>query len=205
MADCRTLQTASGYFVSTLSRHLAFENRRCLETPWWKRCVARRSIAPCRCLDRRGASVSPGGRRWEACCGEPCPVWSRPCPCPILARARLRFRLFDSPRWLLQPNQHRNAQTCAAFLMYATHWTGRPVGICAACSLQPHLPSTHTARLVALRNVKHGVEVHWSSRSGQCRRSYAARDSGVSFDAVPCRMGAGGRLHGKSMDTAANR
>jgi hypothetical protein len=33
MADCRTLQTASGYFVSTLSRHLAFENRRCLETP----------------------------------------------------------------------------------------------------------------------------------------------------------------------------
>ena len=69
--------------------------------------------------------------------------------------------------------------------MYATHWTGRPVGICAACSLQPHLPSTHTARLVALRNVKHGVEVHRSIRSGQCRRSYAARDSGLSFDAVP--------------------
>ena len=68
MADCRPLQTASGYFVSTLSQHLAFENRRCLETPWWERCVARRSIAPCRCLDRRGARVSPRGRRWEACC-----------------------------------------------------------------------------------------------------------------------------------------
>ena len=68
MADCRPLSTASGYFVSTLSQHLAFENRRCLETPWWERCVARRSIAPCRCLDRRGESVSPRGRRWEACC-----------------------------------------------------------------------------------------------------------------------------------------
>ena len=125
MADCHTLQTASGYFVSTLSRHLAFENRRCLETPWWKRCVARRSIALCRCLDRRGASVSPGGRRWEACCGEPCPVWSRPCPCPILARARLRFRLFDSPRWLLQPNQHRNAQNlcCISNVRDALDWS----------------------------------------------------------------------------------
>jgi hypothetical protein len=185
MADCRPLSTASGYFVSTLSRHLAFENRRCLETPWWERCVARRSIAPCRCLDRRGESVSPRGRRWEACCENLAQSGRDLALRPILSRARLRFRLFDSPRWLLQPNQHRNAQTCAAFLMYATHSTGRPVGVCAACSLQTPIPSTRTARLVVLRNFKHGVEVHCSSRSGKCRQSYAARDCGLSFDAVP--------------------
>ena len=126
MADCRTLQTASGYFVRTLSRHLAFDNRRCLETPWWDRCVARRSIAPCRSLDRRGASVSPRGRRWEACCENLAQSGRDLALRPILSRARLRFRLFDSPRWLLQPNQHRNAQTglcCISNVRDALDWS----------------------------------------------------------------------------------
>ena len=83
--------------------------------------------------------------------------------------------------------------------MYATHSTGRPVGVCAACSLQTPIPSTHTARLVALRNVKHGVEVHWSSRSGQCRRSYAARDSAYRSTRW-CRVG-----WGRAVGSTANR
>ena len=125
MADCRTLQTASGYFVRTLSRHLAFDNRRCLETPWWERCVARRSIAPCRCLDRRGASVSPRGRRWEACCENLAQSGRDLALCPILARARLRFRLlrFAAMASSAQSASQRANLCCISNVRDALDWS----------------------------------------------------------------------------------
>ena len=133
------------------------------------------SAAACRVLRREAASGEGAGDCPLAVACSDCPlsqVERGPVPCPWSSR--------------------RHLQAASA-----RGWPQK-----AACSLQPHLPSKHTARLVALRNVKHGVEVHWSSRSGQRRRSYAARDCGLSFDAVP---DGGGRLHGTSMDTAANR
>jgi hypothetical protein len=68
-ADCmhapaiRPIHASAELVCAAVSQHAAFENRRCRETPLWKRCASRRSIAACRCLDRRGASFSP--RAWR--------------------------------------------------------------------------------------------------------------------------------------------
>ena len=177
MADCRTLQTASGYFVSTLSRHLAFENRRCLETPWWKRCVARRSIAPCRCLDRRCARVSPRGRRWEACCEN-------------LAQSGRDLALAPSSPELVSAFAFSIRRD--GFFSPISIATRKPVLQVgqwgpvrhAHCKLLSRQRTPHDSWHCAMSNTEF-QEVHCSSRSGQCRPSYAARDCGLSFDAVP--------------------
>ena len=68
-ADCmhapaiRPIHASAELVCAAVSQHAAFENRRCRETPLWKRCASRRSIGACRCLDRRGASFSP--RAWR--------------------------------------------------------------------------------------------------------------------------------------------
>ena len=68
-ADCmhapaiRPIHASAELVCAAVSQHAAFENRRCRETPLWKRYASRRSIGACRCLDLRGASCSP--RAWR--------------------------------------------------------------------------------------------------------------------------------------------
>lgn len=57
----------------------------------WERLAARQSVAASDCLYLRGAA-SPL-QAGEGMVSEPCPVRARPCPCLILARARLPFRV----------------------------------------------------------------------------------------------------------------
>jgi hypothetical protein len=124
---------------STMSRHLAFENRRCLETPWWKRCVARRSIAPCRCLDRRGATVSPGGRGWEACCESLAQCGRDLALAPSLPELVSAFAFSIRGRDGFFSPISIATRKPAALLMYATHWS-------PGCSLS----STRTCQLVLM-------------------------------------------------------
>ena len=203
MADCRPLSTASGYFVSTLSQHLAFENRRCLETPWWERCVARRSIAPCRCLDRRGESVSPRGRRWEACCEN-------------LAQSGRDLALAPSSPELVSAFAFSIRRD--GFLSRISIATRRPV-LHFKCTRRIRLVgqwgSVRHARckLISRQRTPHDSwHCAMSNTELRCTAAVAADSVGgrtqqetAAYRSTRCRIGAGGRLHGKSMDKAATR
>ena len=190
-------------FVSTLSQHLAFENRRCLETPWWERCVARRSIAPCRCLDRRGESVSPRGRRWEACCENLAQsgrdLALAPSSPELVSAFAFSIRRdgFFSPISIAtrRPVLHFK---CTRRIRLVGQWGSVRHARCKLISRQrtPH-DSWHCA--MSNTELRCTAAVAADSVGGRTQQETAA------YRSTRCRIGAGGRLHGKSMDKAATR
>jgi hypothetical protein len=96
-ADCqyapavRPIHASAELVCTAVSQHAAFENPRRLESPCGSDAshAGPSGRAAALIVEAQAAPLELGdGMLWE-----PCPVSARPCPCRILARARLPFRL----------------------------------------------------------------------------------------------------------------